>query len=674
MTEAEYDKLIREADQDYQKALRSGHPEAVEAMSQKLNGIKAERDAWRKSQQGTPAQQSMAEQYKAQAQSQSQAAKNVPSENKSQNTAPAQNKLVQNTSASAQNTGTQNTKPINNQPENDNLTDRGYPGSRGDGWKPNNGNLTDKGFPGSRDGGEGAIYHGKDESDSETPEENTKKKTSVNTWPGFSASFYRDLNAMVTGRPVGNRQDVRADTYNQLMHQKNNEAARQDMMSQDAMQRGTRNEYAEAGKEASFKNDTMNRQLMNQTAFTGANRGRIRQLTEPNVQNWRDYGTQQRKLGGEYADTADTNRERGIEFNGESKEWRLGSRDYDRDLNESYRLSMGRGVAAGKQNPVPDQKPQKEPEPQQTEPEQPAPQNDDPESYNTNWHNVLNYITFGNDQTSGWSNDSKDGGNARKYAEAHGWKPVTMSQAQWDAEGVDAEGIRQQIVAEQNPDFYAAWQEGSKRFDENGNQTNAGDNGATVEQFQNQSGINHYACGTGNAKPGYAVVGEKGPEVVKFNGGEKVYPNYQGFLDEICDERCKNIKARYDNGEELSNDDLMFLADRAGAFGDFDLFDHKDDEEYDDDVLSGYANHIRNYLYNYKPGAENIDPRIDSSEEHIGPMAQDIEKVNPACVKETPEGVKTVDTARLAMMNAGAIGDLARQMKDLAAKLEALNG
>ena len=53
-------------------------------------------------------------------------------------------------------------------------------------------------------------------------------------------------------------------------------------------------------------------------------------------------------------------------------------------------------------------------------------------------------------------------------------------------------------------------------------------------------------------------------------------------------------------------------------------------------------------------------------------MAQDIEQVNPACVKETPEGVKTVDTARLAMMNAGAIGDLARELRELSKRLEAL--
>ena len=77
-------------------------------------------------------------------------------------------------------------------------------------------------------------------------------------------------------------------------------------------------------------------------------------------------------------------------------------------------------------------------------------------------------------------------------------------------------------------------------------------------------------------------------------------------------------------------------------------------------------------MYTYKPEATDIDPEIDPNEEHIGPMAQDIEKVNPACIKETPEGVKTVDTGRLAMMNAGAIGDIARQLRELTERLSIL--
>jgi hypothetical protein len=91
----------------------------------------------------------------------------------------------------------------------------------------------------------------------------------------------------------------------------------------------------------------------------------------------------------------------------------------------------------------------------------------------------------------------------------------------------------------------------------------------------------------------------------------------------------------------------------------------QDGHRWRDDILDAYAEHIMNYRYTYKPEAQEIDPEIDPEEEHIGPMAQDIEQVNPAAVKETPDGIKTVDTGRLALMNAGAIAELARQMKEL---------
>lgn len=88
------------------------------------------------------------------------------------------------------------------------------------------------------------------------------------------------------------------------------------------------------------------------------------------------------------------------------------------------------------------------------------------------------------------------------------------------------------------------------------------------------------------------------------------------------------------------------------------------------ETLQGYAMWIKNAHYKYKPQAISIDASIDPEQEHIGPMAQEIEKVNPAAVIETPEGVKTVDTGRLALMNAGAIADLARQMIKMEQKLE----
>jgi hypothetical protein len=41
-------------------------------------------------------------------------------------------------------------------------------------------------------------------------------------------------------------------------------------------------------------------------------------------------------------------------------------------------------------------------------------------------------------------------------------------------------------------------------------------------RFNPEGGINRYASGTTSAKPGLAVVGEEGPELVQFRGGETV--------------------------------------------------------------------------------------------------------------------------------------------------------
>ena len=150
------------------------------------------------------------------------------------------------------------------------------------------------------------------------------------------------------------------------------------------------------------------------------------------------------------------------------------------------------------------------------------------------------------------------------------------------------------------------------------------------------------------------------------------------MLRELSDLRMKFIKEDYDTDGCCSPEDFIWLAEQQGGKynhdgRDYDFFNDDDwNDDSDDSVLNGYAEHIRNFLYTYKPEATDIDPEIDPNEEHIGPMAQDIEKVNPACIKETPEGVKTVDTGRLAMMNAGAIGDIARQLRELTERLSIL--
>lgn len=111
--------------------------------------------------------------------------------------------------------------------------------------------------------------------------------------------------------------------------------------------------------------------------------------------------------------------------------------------------------------------------------------------------------------------------------------------------------------------------------------------------------------------------------------------------------------------KQYTDEEVRRLVEGAGPMGDVG-FDELDMD--DADMVEKYAEHIRNYEYTYKPEATEIDPSIDPDEQQIGPMAQDIEQVNPAAIKEVDGGVKTVDIGRLALMNAGVLADLCRKV------------
>ncbi len=146
---------------------------------------------------------------------------------------------------------------------------------------------------------------------------------------------------------------------------------------------------------------------------------------------------------------------------------------------------------------------------------------------------------------------------------------------------------------------------------------------------------------------------------------------YQSVLS---DEDCKQIISKGDpkeiaamileHGSPFSRQEVIALVEAAGDMDDDHSFS-ADGKAWKDDTLDKYAKYIRNYKYTYKEEAKQIDPSIDTNTEHNGPMAQDIEKVNPAAVVEDASGYKTVDTGRLALMNAGAIADLAREIQML---------
>ena len=256
----------------------------------------------------------------------------------------------------------------------------------------------------------------------------------------------------------------------------------------------------------------------------------------------------------------------------------------------------------------------------------------------------MNYLTYGNDPNSGWNpNSSKPPKSGRdeaiQYAKAQGWSPIQASQAEFDG---DFEHL-QELVKAQQPKFYEAWQNDSGRVGKDGKQINRGD---------------------------------EGDEVIDSATTPPSDSRVKDIKKCLCDARMKWIKEDWDRDGRPSREDMMWLVKQQGPFHhndrDYDPNDYDNWNDEDGSILGAYADNIKNYVYNYKPEATQVDPNIDPNQEHIGPMAQDIEQVNPACVKETPEGVKTVDTSRLAMMNAGAIGDLAREIQDLKARLAKL--
>lgn len=120
----------------------------------------------------------------------------------------------------------------------------------------------------------------------------------------------------------------------------------------------------------------------------------------------------------------------------------------------------------------------------------------------------------------------------------------------------------------------------------------------------------------------------------------------------------------------LEADDFKFVLASAGPLDDTHNMLTDDITSWDDSILDAYAKHIDNYLYKYRDKAKLFDNDIDTDETQIGPMAQDIEQVNPACVDTLADGTKTVDTSKLALMNAGAIADLARKLDKLLQYLE----
>lgn len=499
---------------------------------------------------------------------------------------------------------------------------------------------------------------------------------------GFLKNFSL-LGNVLGARNPNNVLFDRRDTMRGLADEATNMAATLGMQGQSWRQEANRNPYSEASR----KTTETNRQQIgaNVTANSMAGNsqvGLVRMNNPMDINAEEQKRAEARRLADERQEKQRTTEGQARAYLGEAQQLDTQARNYKGDEEESKRLSLGNGTGTSTtekdETKKTDENTEETPTTEETKTEetQPEPQEDLGEGGK---QNILNYL---------------DGSSVRRTTSASnpevakGWivsenanGEITVKEdprynrgnpSQYtDIPAYTAEDEKKvRAVAAKHPEYGRQEGETQDQWTDRVNKSWRGGNIGTKEFDKNQGQIQQYACGTKNAKPGYAIVGENGPEIVKMKGGEEVIPNDRAERI-ISDERMKFIKTCFDLGLGIIPEDFEWLAKKQGGKykhneREYDFFNDDDwADDTDDSVLRGYADHIKNYLYTYIPEAQEIDSSIDPEQEHIGPMAQDIEKVNPACIVETPEGVKTVDTGRLAMMNAGAIGDLARQLREL---------
>ncbi|MBO7731899.1 MAG: hypothetical protein J6S67_05085 [Methanobrevibacter sp.] len=536
-------------------------------------------------------------------------------------------------------------------------------------------NLTDKGYPGSRDGGEGAIYHGKDDKEKKDEGEGDEKDRT-----GFLKRFSL-LGNVFGARNPNNVLFDRRDMMRNLADEATNESATHGMEAQGWQQIANRNPYSEASKYASATNAQQIAANVTANSAKGGDQIGLSRVNNPMDINTQDQKAMDARLKAETPRQKQLNAQgQSTAYLGEAQQLNTQGKEMAGDRAESSRLSLGNGTGTSTSEGETKEKTEETTEETPAEENQPEP-TPEPQLTEAEVHQILNYMTYGNDPTSS-KNHFENLSDAQKAL----WKswgspqPLTEQEAskytgipadgKGSGFGTDSNiGQLQTAMRELRPEYWAKQKqaESQRKLD-----TPEQNNSMTQEQLKGMTTqVQQYACGTKNAKPGYAIVGEEGPEIVKMNGGEVVIPNNDDIDRIVSDERIKLIKEILDMGLGMSDEDFNWLVKKQGGKFNFNgkEYDWYKNEDWandnDDSVLKGYADYIKNYLYTYKPEAQKIDKSIDPEQEHIGPMAQDIEKVNPACIVETPEGVKTVDTGRLAMMNAGAIGDLARQLREL---------
>ena len=489
---------------------------------------------------------------------------------------------------------------------------------------------------------QGKAANEQTESDSDSGD-NAMSKNKKGLGLQFSQSFYDNIGNAVKGQPTGNLADVKSKGANAQSQNLRNAAATNQMEAQRAQQKADQNPFAESTKISSVQNDAGARFNVQKAGVLGPGAALGRTFdTKPDVQSEKQFEAQQQNVANQRREEEQANQQEATEKGNESEQWRFKSRDYTEDKDQAAALSKGE-PAQPEQKPEEQTQPEQKPE-EQTQPEQKPEEPSMPSGEPQHVINALLGSSKGEDLRSGQA-DAADK-ELYDWAISQGVKPIQAGQHKNES---DVNSWEQEFIA------------------------NNGEAGQNVMQQLRQG-----RAGAGNdASRNYSA-----NEMDQMNKNMTVTKNppsdarVKDIKQCLCDARMKWIKEDWDRDGKPSREDMMWLIKQNGLF-------HHNDKDYDPDdydswgdedgsILGAYADNIKNYVYNYKPEATQVDPNIDPNQEHIGPIAQDIEQVNPACVKETPEGVKTVDTSRLAMMNAGAIGDLAREIQDLKVRLAKL--
>ena len=480
---------------------------------------------------------------------------------------------------------------------------------------------------------QGSDKQGSNEGGKDMSKGNNKKGLGLQ----FSQSFYDNIGNAVKGQPTGNLADVQSKGAKEQAQNIRNASATNQMEAQRAQQIANQNPYAEASKIASMQNDAENKQNVQKAGVLGAGVALARKTNTPDVQSQIQRQDQQQSVANQRREEEQANQQEATELGNLSEQKQLESRDYTAFKDEVAALSKGEPAQPEQKPEQPEQQPEQKPE---QKPEEPSMPSGEPQHV----INALLGSSKGEDLRSGQA-DAADK-ELYDWAISQGVKPIQAGQHKNES---DVNSWEQEFIA------------------------NNGEAGQNVIQQLRQG-----RAGAGNDASRNFSANEMG----QMNKNMTVTNNppsdarVKDIKQCLCDARMKWIKEDWDRDGKPSREDMMWLIKQQGPFHhndrDYDPNDYDNWNDEDGSILGAYADNIKNYVYNYKPEATKVDPNIDPNQEHIGPMAQDIEQVNPACVKETPEGVKTVDTSRLAMMNAGAIGDLAREIQDLKARLAKL--